>query len=380
MIAPCIGPHIRAHAIGGPACRIVRSPIAGHRRARRADPVERPAAPTDRPRTPAGWRLRRPGRWIRRASRRATCGSPWPGGAQSTCTAVPPAVRIASANAGRPTFTTWSSSWNSGFIGPAPTSGAPRSVPPAGPPGRCSPPAARPPRAAPLPGGAGPAGRLRCRTRADEREAPPRGPGQSARLLEGDGKLGRGIRMRAVAEHDVEQDHRHLRIGGLLQDPLAAQRLVDHRVGAAARERVVAEIDRPCAAGCARRRRASAPARAACSRRSGRTLRSAAAAPRSRTCRRCRARGCTSDPARAARPRACPRAVPLRLRASRRRRRARRRAGRRPPACAPDARSRAAPCRDPRRGNSPRSACRLATPRRARAPRPRDAAAWRSAR
>jgi hypothetical protein len=29
--------------------------------------------------------------------------------------------------------------------------------------------------------------------------------------------------MRAVAEHDVEQDHRRLRIGGLLCDALVAQ-------------------------------------------------------------------------------------------------------------------------------------------------------------
>ena len=34
----------------------------------------------------------------------------------------------------------------------------------------------------------------------------------------------------AVAQHDVEQDHGHLRICGLLQDPLPAQRLVDHGV------------------------------------------------------------------------------------------------------------------------------------------------------
>ena len=37
MIAPCIGPHIRAHGIGGPECRIVRSPISGT--AARAGPI-----------------------------------------------------------------------------------------------------------------------------------------------------------------------------------------------------------------------------------------------------------------------------------------------------------------------------------------------------
>ena len=49
--------------------------------------------------------------------------------------------------------------------------------------------------------------------------------------------------MRAVAEHDIEQDHGHLRICGLLQDPLPAQRLVDHGVRTAASEGIVAEID-----------------------------------------------------------------------------------------------------------------------------------------
>ena len=38
MIAPCIGPHIRSHAIGGPACRIALA-HAGHH-AGDADPFQ----------------------------------------------------------------------------------------------------------------------------------------------------------------------------------------------------------------------------------------------------------------------------------------------------------------------------------------------------
>jgi hypothetical protein len=47
----------------------------------------------------------------------------------------------------------------------------------------------------------------------------------------------------AVAEHDVEEDHRDGRVGGLLHHPLVPQPMIDHRVRAAAREHVVAQVD-----------------------------------------------------------------------------------------------------------------------------------------
>ena len=49
--------------------------------------------------------------------------------------------------------------------------------------------------------------------------------------------------MAAVTQHDVDQDHRGLRILGLLDDALGAQPVVDHRMRAPAREHVVAEVD-----------------------------------------------------------------------------------------------------------------------------------------
>ncbi len=49
--------------------------------------------------------------------------------------------------------------------------------------------------------------------------------------------------MGAVAEDDVEQQHRRRRIGGVLDDPLAADGAVDHRMRASEREDVVAEVD-----------------------------------------------------------------------------------------------------------------------------------------
>ena len=49
--------------------------------------------------------------------------------------------------------------------------------------------------------------------------------------------------MRAIAEHDIEQNHGRLRILRLRGDALIAQPVIDHRVRAAARENVVAKID-----------------------------------------------------------------------------------------------------------------------------------------
>ena len=47
----------------------------------------------------------------------------------------------------------------------------------------------------------------------------------------------------AVAEHQVEQDDAGPRVGRGAGDLLVAQGRVDHRVGAALGERVVAEVD-----------------------------------------------------------------------------------------------------------------------------------------
>ncbi len=56
-------------------------------------------------------------------------------------------------------------------------------------------------------------------------------------------QLAGGIGMRAVAEHDVEQDHGRGGIVRLARDPFAADGPVDHRVRAAHGVHVVAEVD-----------------------------------------------------------------------------------------------------------------------------------------
>jgi hypothetical protein len=48
--------------------------------------------------------------------------------------------------------------------------------------------------------------------------------------------------VRAVAEHDVEQHHADVRVGGLAAQALGAQRRVDHRMRAALGELVLAEV------------------------------------------------------------------------------------------------------------------------------------------
>ena len=53
----------------------------------------------------------------------------------------------------------------------------------------------------------------------------------------------RRVGLGAVAEHEVEQDHAGRRVGGRPGQLVVAQRRVDHRVGAALGEGVVAEVD-----------------------------------------------------------------------------------------------------------------------------------------
>src|SRR5262249_44289858 len=50
------------------------------------------------------------------------------------------------------------------------------------------------------------------------------------------------IGMRAITKHDVKQDDSDRRVGGLLQEALVAQGLVDHGMWSAAGEFVVPEI------------------------------------------------------------------------------------------------------------------------------------------
>ena len=111
-------------------------------------------------------------------------------------------------------------------------------------------------------------------------------------------QTGGRVRCRAVPEHDVEQQDRSGRVGGLVADALVAQRRVDHRVRTALGELVVAHVDdrvllahpdvgqRRCCrrSGCSTRRRCRVPR--------------APAGLRSRRCRRrrCRARTAGSVP------------------------------------------------------------------------------------
>ena len=51
------------------------------------------------------------------------------------------------------------------------------------------------------------------------------------------------VHVRAVAQHDVEQDDRRLGVVGLFRDALISQAMVNHRMRAAAREHIIAEVD-----------------------------------------------------------------------------------------------------------------------------------------
>ena len=79
------------------------------------------------------------------------------------------------------------------------------------------------------------------RRRRPGARGPPRRPSRGR--LDRVGELGRRVRVGAVAEHEVEQQHPARRVGGLDRDPLEPQRRVDHRVRPPARHRVVAEVD-----------------------------------------------------------------------------------------------------------------------------------------
>ena len=95
-----------------------------------------------------------------------------------------------------------------------------------------------------------------------------------------------GVRIAAITQHDVEQDHRRLRILRLLDDALVAQPVVDHRMRATAGEDIVAEVDHACGGGCATGRTTRRRAARACWSRHRPAARRATAPPRSRRCRR----------------------------------------------------------------------------------------------
>ena len=110
MIAPRTGPHIRSHAIGGPAWRSCRSPESESHRGpagRRRASAGRPAAARPRWRWPP--RPLRPigssGSSSRRASSSPRSRSPSAGGRQSRLATVAPLAASGSANMSSPTFT-----------------------------------------------------------------------------------------------------------------------------------------------------------------------------------------------------------------------------------------------------------------------------------
>ena len=77
----------------------------------------------------------------------------------------------------------------------------------------------------------------------DDRQVASGALGVASGVAEHLEQTGNGVVGRAVAEHDVDQQHRRGRIGGVARDALVAQRRVDHRVGAALGELVVAHVD-----------------------------------------------------------------------------------------------------------------------------------------
>ena len=209
----------RAQAIGGPACRIVSLAHARQRLARDADAVEHRLRRQVARRTPSGWPPRRVGCRIKLRERgRRRRDRPGRAAPTRAASPAPPALRDRSRRTMRgPTLTTWSSCAER-----AASSRSPRASAIAG---------REPQRAAALlaasstpavPQGrfltaTGSAGRRRCRRRSRRRRPAacpsPRGPGPRRSPAP---VSAAGSRMRAVAEHDVEQDHRDRRVGGLL--------------------------------------------------------------------------------------------------------------------------------------------------------------------
>ena len=83
----------------------------------------------------------------------------------------------------------------------------------------------------------------RAANEADDSELAAGGGGLGDGLPDRRSDLGCRIRMRAVAEDDVEQDDRGFGILRLERNPLVAEPMIDHGMRPPASEHVVAEID-----------------------------------------------------------------------------------------------------------------------------------------
>ena len=89
---------------------------------------------------------------------------------------------------------------------------------------------------------ASPAGRVGAADRGDDGERPRRRARRGAATTRRD-ELGRRVGVRAVAEHQVEEEDADRRVGAGRADQLAAHGLVDHRVRPADGVDVVARVD-----------------------------------------------------------------------------------------------------------------------------------------
>ena len=237
---------MRAHSIGGPACRIMRSPIPGSASSR-ATPMPTStgcAASSRRPGRCVGGFHRADGR-VSRASAAPAARSPTAGGAHSTLRRRAAALADGVGEGAQPDVEDRQRPGKERAhraFGPA-IAAASRTA--------CALLAARSTPAC-AQGRFLPLEALRiaapCRRRSRRRRAAALPAGGVARLAEHRCDLGGRDRVGAVAEHDVEQDHRHLGVGGLREHALVAQAMVDHRVRPAAREYVVAEVDQRMAA------------------------------------------------------------------------------------------------------------------------------------
>ena len=227
--APRIGPHIRANAIGGPACSIVRPGPSSASITARAGRM-----PSTRGRTACTAAIAAAlAAAVVSSSRaiiaRAAATSENAGGRQSSC--VTSAAGTPSTIRGSPALTTCTP--------PAITDGLPRRAgSPAGSRRRWNRRAAHRPRATCAPGRRGPADRRPCRR---SRRRRPR-PGAGGRPHGGRHRA-RWVGVGAVAEHDVEQHHADRRVLRGRRDARRARRRIDHRVRSARGVLVVAEVE-----------------------------------------------------------------------------------------------------------------------------------------
>ena len=85
--------------------------------------------------------------------------------------------------------------------------------------------------------------RIRAADGGDHGEIPPRRGRRPPGLVDDGRKRPGRIGMHAFAQHHVQQDHPHLRIRGLLTQPLGAQGHVEHRMEAADGELIRPQIE-----------------------------------------------------------------------------------------------------------------------------------------